>query len=136
MFPDMSEKTVCLIRRSIVNGSLAVASFLLVLLLRQDFSFRGYSDAFFVAGAVSLGVTALLFIASRGTFDVLSYGMGRFLKLWANKVEDPFPDAGSYHQFKMEERKRKRVPLWPFLAFAGLLLALAALFLALSLSGK
>lgn len=114
----------------IIVDVLCIAVFLLVLLLRNAYDVRHFSDACFVAAAVGLGGVALYWIGQQGVFDVLAYGMKRFLMLWVNKNTDKeTPTAGAYHEAKMEKRRQEKSPIWPLFLLPALLFTAAIILL-------
>ncbi len=110
----------------IVIDALMIAAFLLVLLLRGVYDFGHFSDACFVSAAIGLGGLGLYWIGQQGTFDVLAYGMKRFVMLWFNKnTDEQTPTAGAYHEAKMEKRRAEKSPFWPLWILPGLMLIAA-----------
>lgn len=109
---------------------LALTAFLLTLIARQDFSLRGYSDSFFVAGVLPLAYAVLFLIARTGIFDVFQYGMMRFGETFQRKKEKRWDSAYDFKIHKAEKRRLNKPVVWPYFVIAAFLI-LIALILAL-----
>ena len=89
-------------------------------------------DGAFVAAVLLAGIGLIIWIASTGEFDTLSYAahtLRRQLFPFGGLSEER-PDF--YHYKLAREEKRRTVPLLPMLGSGGVFLLLAALFLLLS----
>ena len=84
-----------------------VNAFLLsvILLIKRDFSTRGFSDAAFISGAVLFLFSLLKILATKGAYDLIGYTFVRFRDLFRKDSTKSFPDAYSY----VEDRKEKRI---------------------------
>jgi hypothetical protein len=89
--------------------------FCLALFLHLDFSPRGLSDAFFVAG-MSMVFCFLLYVIGRfGTFDILAYS---FFRLWESFRADGAKRWDSYLTYQTDKkasREKKPIHYLPYL---------------------
>ena len=107
---------------SAIAAALAVGGFCLIFFLRQDFSFRGASDASFVIGAVY--AVALLYVVIRrlGTFDIVEYAFYRLGESFTRRSEKRYPTAYDFSVNRQEKRQKKRLFFWPILIIAAVML--------------
>ena len=105
--------------------SLAVSLFCLFFFLRQDFTAKGWSDAFFLSGAVVSGFGGLAFIAGKGVFDMMGYAMYRVVGAFKFRGQLRYNDAISFK----EDRNLKRVK-YPFFSLGYILVGAALILLA------
>lgn len=94
---------------TIVNAVLAI----LILMLKQDFTARGYSDALFISGFSTFLLYLLRFLGSKGSFDLLTYTAVRFRDTFRKEPLKTYEDAYEYLDFKREERRKKQTNFWP-----------------------
>lgn len=104
--------------------------FLLVLCLRRDYSYQGYSDAFFFSGVVEIAFLVLTYVERFGTFDAIHYGLYRLFESFRpgpmGKRWDTFNDYSNERKIK---RKSNRVLVWPYLVLGLMSLVFALGFL-------
>ncbi len=86
-----------------------------------DVIFHILSDAFFVIGVVTTGMGLLAFASNEGTFDALSYGVGRFFDFFRKKKRMQYDTFYDYR----ESRAEKKVQ-FGFLLICGLILLAVA----------
>lgn len=120
-----------LIHSSVALG-ISITAFCLVFFLRKIYTFTGYSDAFFVSGAIVLACSGFAFVHRSGTFDTLHFAMGRLVAQWTHSTKKTFKNAGDYHEFSMEKRKRNAFSYVPYLIVGSILIILAIIFMILS----
>lgn len=98
-----------------LNGALV----LLVLCVR-GFGLRiYYVDAFGVAGAVSVLLGLLFWVASAGAFDTIGYGFSFF------RSDRKYQDLYEYTVRKKEKRSRQKKPFVPFMAVGAVFLVVS-----------
>ena len=78
------------------------------------------SDCFTLPGALFLGISALSWIASKGTFDIFGYSMSGLFSLW--KKESYYKQESFYDYRVKKDEKRKPFNLPMFLVGAVFLL--------------
>ena len=120
----------------VIASVLSIGLFCLVFFLRQDFSFKGWSDAFFVSGAVMVAFGGLSFIASRGLFDMMGYGMYRVVGAFKFKGELRYQHAIDFKEARLEKRRKNPFFFQIYLIIGGVLILLAILFSILFLNVK
>ncbi len=124
------------IRKNLIHLGVALAigitSFCLVFFLRRIYTYTGYSDAFFVSGAIVLACSGFAFVHRSGTFDVLHYGMGRLIAQWTHSRRRTFKNAGDYQEFSKQKRKLNPFPYYPYLGIGAILIVLAVIFMILN----
>ncbi|MBR3504910.1 MAG: DUF3899 domain-containing protein [Clostridia bacterium] len=105
--------------------------------LSGEISFGGncryLSDGFFAVGMVILSIGGLMWVATTGFFDMMTYsvrfGLHALLGFFAPERRKPRQD---FYDYKVErETARKKGRAWPLLAIGGAMVALAAVFLVL-----
>lgn len=86
--------------------------------------FRILSDSFFVPGIVFVGCGLLGFAASKGTYDMVSFGVGRLMRNFV-----PVMDKHKYDDFYRYKQKRdEEGRSWkPYLLISGGVAVLLAL---------
>lgn len=124
----MSERGKRILIEFIITTVLCTGVFLLVLLLRQKFNTSGFSDACFVACAPALLLPVLALIIRLGTFDVLNYGMYRFIESLRMGDAKRYDTAFDFKTARMEARRRKPAIYWPFFVVGGVFLLAAIIF--------
>lgn len=79
--------------------------FLAMLLLKGDYNLYGYMNAFFLPGAILIGVGGLSWIGQTGQYDIFAYG---FISVFhrAFKYKEPMrdKDLAEYKERKQQER--------------------------------
>ena len=105
--------------------------FCLIFFLRQPYSFRSASDAFFISSASCFALTGMAFLIRTGTFDVLNYGMYRLVESFRLDRKKRWDNAGDYKMDRAEKRQLSKAVYWPRLAASSFFLLLAILFLAI-----
>ena len=80
-----------------------------------------YVDAFSVAGAVSILLGLLFWIASAGAFDTISYGFSTF------RAEKRYQDLYEYTLRKKEKRSRNKKSFLSYIAVGALFVAISLL---------
>jgi hypothetical protein len=119
-------------KKNLINAAIAflagTVTFCLVFFLRQDFSSRGASDASFFAGALLLLTTLLYFIGRTGIFDLFSYTMNAWWQNMRTHPAEQWANPIAYKEHKKENRRKKKVITWPFLAMAFLSIAASVVF--------
>lgn len=109
------------IKKYIVAVLLNVAV-LMVVLCTRGFGLKiYYVDAFSVAGAVSVLIGLLLWVAAAGAFDTIGYGFSTFGT--ARKYKDLY----DYTVQKREKRSRQNKAQVPFIVVGIVFLAVSAL---------
>ncbi len=126
------------LRRFLIAAAVGLAVAFVLLLSRgtlrgvpHDQALTDLSDAFMVPGIMMLCAGGMLFVADRGTFDMLRFGVGKVLMLvrgGKHRAEKP----KTYYDY-MESRRTGRARgyaflIWTGLAFLLLSLAFAAAF--------
>jgi len=114
---------------SIIATLLAITVFLLPLLIRQQFDLTGWCDAFFISGAVNLGVTGLLFIGEKGVYDMMGYGMYRLIGLFKKQEELKYRNAYDYKESMLEKRAKNPFFFLPYLIASGVMLLISVILL-------
>jgi hypothetical protein len=99
-----------------------------VLFLRGDYTFAGFSNALFIPGAVVLGTIGLMFVGRNGTFDIVSYSFVRLRDSFRREKVKSFEDAYAYSEYKNTQRVKRGFYTLPFLVIGGLMLIVALLF--------
>ena len=107
------------------------ALFCLIFFLRQPYTIRSASDAFFISSASCFALTGMAFVIRSGTFDVLNYGMYRLVESFRLDRKKRWDNAGDYKIDRAKKRQLSKAIYWPRLAASGFFLLMAILFLAL-----
>ncbi len=119
------------LKRYAVILGFALAGGVIIALLRDTFKMQGaalvgnLSDSFTIPGAILVAVGGLLWVASDGFFDMLTYGLknGLHTLLPFYKLE-----RKSFYDYKVEKmEKREKGIFIPFLVVGLALLAVAAI---------
>lgn len=108
----------------VIAAILAVAAFVIILLVKMDFSLVGWIDTFFLSGGIMLMCFLLYLFARLGTFDMFAYGF-KDVAYHMNPSPDKkrkYSDYADYVNTKRENRKRNPLYFWPFVIFSGALL--------------
>ena len=113
-----------------------IGVFCLTFFLRQDFSFKGWSDAFFVTGAILLGFGLLAFIAGKGVFDMMGYGLYRVIGAFKFKGELRYQNAMSFKEKRLENRCKSPFFFQIYMIFGSILIIVASIFAILFLNVK
>ena len=114
---------------SIIAALLAITLFLLPLLIRQQFDVTGWCDAFFISGAVNLGVTGLLFIGDKGVYDMMGYGMYRLFGLFKKQEELKYRNGYDYKESRVEKRAKNPFFFPPYLIASGVMILVSIILL-------
>ncbi len=77
--------------------------------------FHILSDAFFVIGVITAGLGLLVLASNEGTFDALSYGVGRFFDFFRKKKRMQYETFYDYRTAHAEKKAR-----FGFLLICGL----------------
>ena len=118
----------------IVALALMIGIFCLIFFLRQDFGYRGWSDALFIDGAVLLGFGLLAWIAGNGVFDMMGYGLYRAVAVFKFRGEIRYKTPDSFKD-KRNENRRKSPFFFPiYLILGGVLIVLGIVFAILSMN--
>ncbi len=113
----------------VVNSLIMV----LVLLLKQDYSIRGFSDASFISGFTTLLMYSLRVLGAKGAYDLIGYTAIRFRDTFRKDYEKTYESAHEYTEHKREERlKNKQSFLFHFIIpslfiFTAIILAIIAM---------
>ncbi len=90
----------------------------LILVLRQDYTVRGYSDATFIPGVVLLLLYLLRVLKNQGTFDVISYAFARMIHGMRRQKLGEFKTAPEYVDDKRVERLKREFYYLPDIVIA------------------
>ena len=120
----------------IVASILMIGIFCLVFFLRQDFGLRGWSDAFFIDGAILAGFGLLAWIAGNGVFDMMGYGLYRAVSVFKFKGEIRYKNADSFKEKRNEIRCKSPFFFQIYLIFGGVLLIAGIIFAILFMNVK
>ena len=90
----------------VLSGVTLIAA-TLILVLRKDYSTRGFSDATFIPGVVVLFLFLLRLVRDAGTFDLVSYSISRIFQGTKEKSLDGMKTASEYVEGKRQERLKK-----------------------------
>ncbi|NLI94503.1 MAG: DUF3899 domain-containing protein [Erysipelotrichaceae bacterium] len=124
MLPSTRKKLNQWIAAMIIAAILFGVLLLVASLNRELFDVRLFSDVSFISGVILLGMTTIVLIGNKGTFDVIQYG---FSKFWhyiriprkderGNKEAEKahFKDAYEYMEYKEEKRRAKPAYFLPY----------------------
>ena len=64
----------------LIASIIGVISFVSIFCGRRLFNYTGLTDAFFISGAIVVGIAGLIFTIRTGSFDVLNYGVYRLFE--------------------------------------------------------
>ncbi|HZJ89917.1 MAG TPA: DUF3899 domain-containing protein [Bacilli bacterium] len=126
MLPNQKRQLLKTITLFFVNAFLLSV----VLLIKKDFTLRGFSDAAFISGAVLFLFGLLKLLATKGAYDYIGYTFIRFRDMFRKDATKSYPDAYSYVEHRKEERLKNKEKFYLELIIPGLFL-IAALILAL-----
>lgn len=121
------------IRTWIIVSITGIAFFLLVLFLRGDFTYFGFSDALFIPGAIIIAAGGMVLIERGGTFDILRYGFIRLFDSFKREKIKSFTDAYEYSEFRKEHRIRHGFYWLPYVVISAILIVVAFVFMLLGL---
>lgn len=97
----------------------------LVLLIKQDITIRGFSDATFISGAVLFLFSVLKLLATKGAYDFIGYTFIRFRDLFRKDSVKSYPDAYSYVEQQSEKRIRDKEKMLAEFIVPGVFLIVA-----------
>lgn len=98
-----------------------------ILLYKQDYSLRGFSNALFIPGAVLLFVFLLKLLKNKGAFDIITYAGSRLVHGLRNKTVGEFKEAHEYIEDKRIERKKQTFYYLPEITVATLFIVVATI---------
>lgn len=101
----------------VLSGVTLIAA-TLILVLRKDYSTRGFSDATFIPGVVVLFLFLLRLVRDAGTFDLVSYSISRIFQGTKEKSLDGMKIASEYVEGKRQERLKKDRYYLPYIIIA------------------
>lgn len=101
----------------VLSGVTLIAA-TLILVLRKDYSTRGFSDATFIPGVVVLFLFLLRLVRDAGTFDLVSYSISRIFQGTKEKSLDGMKTASEYVEGKRQERLKKDRYYLPYIIIA------------------
>lgn len=101
----------------VLSGVTLIAA-TLILVLRKDYSTRGFSDATFIPGVVVLFLFLLRLVRDAGTFDLVSYSISRIFQGTKEKSLDGMKTASEYVEGKHQERLKKDRYYLPYIIIA------------------
>jgi len=101
----------------VLSGVTLIAA-TLILVLRKDYSTRGFSDATFIPGVVVLFLFLLRLVRDAGTFDLVSYSISRIFQGTKEKSLDGMKTASEYVEGKRQERLKKDRYYIPYIIIA------------------
>lgn len=99
----------------------------LILVLRKDYSTRGFSDATFVSGATMLFVFLFRLVTQLGTFDFVSYTFMRIAHSFKKKGSEVVESVGDYVENKRIERLKKDRIYIPYIVVSSLYIMAGAI---------
>ena len=100
----------------------SVALGALVLILSQDYSLWGFSNATFIPGATVLGMALLRFVVQAGMFDLVAYSFNRVRHGTKRNELTEYPTAGDYLENRKVQRLKKDRYYIPDLVVSGVLI--------------
>ena len=101
----------------VLSGVTLIAA-TLILVLRKDYSTRGFSDATFIPGVGVLFLFLLRLVRDAGTFDLVSYSISRIFQGTKEKSLDGMKTASEYVESKRQERLKKDRYYLPYIIIA------------------
>ena len=101
----------------VLSGVTLIAA-TLILVLRKDYSTRGFSDATVIPGVVVLFLFLLRLVRDAGTFDLVSYSISRIFQGTKEKSLDGMKTASEYVEGKRQERLKKDRYYLPYIIIA------------------
>jgi hypothetical protein len=102
----------------LVLSAVTLIAATLILVLRKDYSTRGFSDATFIPGVVVLFLFLLRLVRDAGTFDLVSYSISRIFQGTKEKSLDGMKTASEYVEGKRQERLKKDRYYLPYIIIA------------------
>lgn len=102
----------------LVLSAVTLIAATLILMLRKDYSTRGFSDATFIPGVVVLFLFLLRLVRDAGTFDLVSYSISRIFQGTKEKSLDGMKTASEYVEGKRQERLKKDRYYLPYIIIA------------------
>ncbi len=102
----------------LVLSAVTLIAATLILVLRKDYSTRGFSDATFIPGVVVLFLFLLRLVRDAGTFDLVSYSISRIFQGTKEKSLDGMKIASEYVEGKRQERLKKDRYYLPYIIIA------------------
>ena len=102
----------------LVLSAVTLIAATLTLVLRKDYSTRGFSDATFIPGVVVLFLFLLRLVRDAGTFDLVSYSISRIFQGTKEKSLDGMKTASEYVEGKRQERLKKDRYYLPYIIIA------------------
>lgn len=114
---NLSDNSKKNIRSWISNITIAILFFVSTASLLELFEvnstqviMRKLSDCFLVPGSVLGGIAGLCWIAAKGNFDMLSYGVSLFI----GGMLHPTQKKESYLEYKMRQEEKNPTGAWPW----------------------
>ena len=95
----------------LIASIIGVISFVSIFCGRRLFNYTGLTDAFFISGAIVVGIAGLIFTIRTGSFDVLNYGVYRLFESFKKGNEKRWDTALAYkneQNAKREKNKRRK----------------------------
>ena len=127
----MKNKSSLPLRKRLTNWLIRSALMLivatLILVLRRDYSPRGFSDAFFIPGIVLFFVFLLKLVKDAGTFDMIAYTATRIIHGIRKKEVASLKDANTYIEYKRLERQTQSKYYWPDIVLSTLFIGAGAI---------
>lgn len=128
----MSPKKKELLINSIVALVAGAVIFLLVFFLygSDNHIYARLSNSFFIPGVCLVGMSLMVLIVRRGTFDLMNYGIMSFFNSFRSQeqYDRRFVDFNSYRESKEQKRKYTSFNLLPYLILGAILLVIALSF--------
>ncbi|OQC11490.1 MAG: hypothetical protein BWX74_00066 [Tenericutes bacterium ADurb.Bin087] len=111
----------------LVLSGVTLSAATLILVLRNDYTTRGFSDATFIPGVVVLFLFLLRLVRDAGVFDLVSYSFARIFQGTKEKSLEGMKTASEYVEGKKEERLKKDRYYLPYIIIAALFLVVGAI---------
>ncbi len=115
----------------LIASIIGVISFVSIFCGRRLFNYTGLTDAFFISGAIVVGIAGLIFTIRTGSFDVLNYGVYRLFESFKKGNEKKWDTALDYKNEQNIKREKNKIIYWPYFAVSGVFFILAIIFLVL-----
>lgn len=116
----------------ITSAACLILAFIIAILFglfQYKEAFRIYAalcDGFFISGFFCLAVGALLFVHNNGFFDILAYGMFRFVSLFMKRRKHNYE---TYYDYHVAQAEKPKVEYGYFIIISIVFIAVAFLFL-------
>lgn len=117
---------------SITTGAFSILAFVIAILFglfQYQEAFRIYAaicDGLFISGFFCLAVGLLLFVHNNGFFDIIIYGMFRFVSLFMKKKKHNYE---TFYDYSIARAEKPKVEFIYFIVIGVAFILLAILFL-------